>query len=320
MKRELPRARGWRLVLRSLLRFVLGKQDAPFAMREEGRRLVRSGDADGVRVVAEGAVVKSGEIANAALEARADGQGPENPLLAKLEFPVAGFRLEALDIAIGGARKEEKLVEVPLAGEFRLAQGEAGVLDEFARRERPQRDDGHASLFGERFERFGGSGKRLRDRNARETAESCRSCRAGARGGRLRRKVEIPLRHADDAAVFGDKGMCVPQPAARIVELQPRSAGEPDCRDAGMVEGRGELVEAGNALAARGDEGIDCDVQDAGCLAQTGLPEAELHCSGSGERQEEGGELSIGPPPRFNSAAPVCATPIGTARQILKAA
>jgi hypothetical protein len=323
MERELDRGRRKRPGRRLFLGFAVGdsvrrkrigfggvfgvavsEEDGALAVREEGGGVRRSGDADDVGVGAQGAVVELGEVADAELEACADGERPEDAMLAELEFAGERFGGEALDIGFGGAGEEKKFVEIALAGEFGFAEGESGVLDELTGRERAQRHDRDPGVVGEGFQGIRGGWEGFRSGNAGEAAETNCSWRAlganrgsrvancgrlavGSGSGRFRTfgcwrtlvagseglgtQVEIAFGQVDAATVFGDEGMLVAEATARLVELEARAAGEPDRGDAGMIEGSGELVEARNAPAARGDERINGDVKNAGSLAQTRL-------------------------------------------------
>ena len=106
--------------------------------------------------------------------------------------------------------------------------------------------------------------------------------------------MEIILGEAGHTAVFRDKGMTVAELAARLVHLETRAAGKPDSRDTMMVEGGSELVQAGDALATDGDEGIDGDKENAGSLTQAGLRDGEFHSTGMsqavGQGKEKGGQ------------------------------
>jgi len=242
---------------------------------------LRGGDADGVRVLAQRAVVELREIADAVLNARADGERPEHAALSsggsagpgpELQLAVACFVGEARNVGVRCARKEEQLVEIALARELCVPQGQAGILGQLARGERTQSHDLDLGVRGERFQSIRGGGQRFRGRNAHEAAktEGCRGPLRTMSGG-VRTHIEIAFGQVDAAAVLGDEGVLVAEAAAGLVELQARAAGEPDGGNAGVVERGGELVESGNALAACGDQRVDGDVENAGGLAQTGL-------------------------------------------------
>jgi hypothetical protein len=83
--------------------------------------------------------------------------------------------------------------------------------------------------------------------------------------------MEVILREVGRAAVFCDERMAVAKFAAWLVKLEARAAGEPYRGDSLVVQGGGELVKAGNALAADGDKGIHGDKENAGSLAQAKL-------------------------------------------------
>ncbi len=114
----------------------ISEKNVAFAVGEEVVRFGSGGDAEGVGVVMEGAVVEFGEVADAALNAGTHGDGPEDAMLAELDVAFFGGGAEALDVFFGGAGEEEQFVEVALAGQLGFAQREAGILHQFAWRER----------------------------------------------------------------------------------------------------------------------------------------------------------------------------------------
>jgi len=271
---------------------------------EQKRGLLGSGDADDVSVGAQGAIVKSGKCSNAVRKAGAGSQRPEDALRAKLQFAVLCFGGKALNIRFGSASKEKQLVEVALAGQLGFAEGKAGVLRQFARREGAKSNDIETGVLREGFQGIAGGGERFGCGNTREPSEAHGGGRALVGGsGRLGTQVEIAFRHANDAAVLGNEGMLVAETAARLVELEARAPGEPDGGNAGMIEGGGELVEARNALAARGDERIYGNVKDAGSLAQARLRRvrsilAEIDVGGL-SREVRSGEVDFVRPGRL---------------------
>jgi hypothetical protein len=57
-----------------------------------------------------------------------------------------------------------------------------------------------------------------------------------------------------------------------------------------VLKGRGEFIEAGEALSAYWDEGIDSNIEDARGLAQTKLRNGSVHSSGNRQASEYAGE------------------------------
>src|SRR5580704_13425530 len=74
--------------------------------------------------------------------------------------------------------------------------------------------------------------------------------------------------------------MGVAELAAGLVKLEPRAAGEPNCRNALVVEGGRKFVQARKTLATCGDQRINCDEQYVCSLAQTRLRYSEVHSIG----------------------------------------
>jgi len=72
--------------------------------------------------------------------------------------------------------------------------------------------------------------------------------------------MKIVFGEENPAAIFGDERVSVGQLAAGIIHLEAGAAGEPDCRDAAMIEGGGELVESWNALSIGRDQVVNGDV------------------------------------------------------------
>ncbi|PYT54613.1 MAG: hypothetical protein DMG43_05650 [Acidobacteria bacterium] len=63
--------------------------------------------------------------------------------------------------------------------------------------------------------------------------------------------------------------------AAGIVKLETRAGGQPDSGDASVVQGRSEFVEAMDGTTPLGNQRVDGDVEDTGCLAQVQLRSVE---------------------------------------------
>ena len=106
--------------------------------------------------------------------------------------------------------------------------------------------------------------------------------------------MEVILREVGRTAVFGDERMAVAKFAAWLVKLKARAAAEPYGGDSLVVQGGGELVKAGDALAADGDEGIDGDEKNAGSLAQARLRSGRIilaeSCQTAALGKEKGGQ------------------------------
>jgi hypothetical protein len=103
-----------------LLGVAVGKKDGALAEREETGSQTRCGDANDVGVVAERSVVELGKLAETTLDARADGGGPENAVLAELQVAIASLGEKSLDLFSGSAGKEKDVVKVALPGKFGL--------------------------------------------------------------------------------------------------------------------------------------------------------------------------------------------------------
>ena len=65
--------------------------------------------------------------------------------------------------------------------------------------------------------------------------------------------MEVAFRHVHSTTVLRDEGMRVTMLAARVVELEPRAAGQPDSRYALVVERRGELIQPAEAASSERD-------------------------------------------------------------------
>ena len=111
-------------------------------MRQETFGLLRSGDTDHVRVLAQRALVEFREVADAALSAGVDCQRPQHTAFSpsssaapgtKPEPAVACFVGEARNVGLRSPGKKEQFVEIALASELGFAQRKAGILCQFAR-------------------------------------------------------------------------------------------------------------------------------------------------------------------------------------------
>ena len=65
--------------------------------------------------------------------------------------------------------------------------------------------------------------------------------------------MEVALRQINCATVFRDKGLGVTVFAAGVVELETRTASKPDGGNGFVIECRGELIEAMEAVSAKGN-------------------------------------------------------------------
>src|SRR6266700_928925 len=83
--------------------------------------------------------------------------------------------------------------------------------------------------------------------------------------------MKIVLRQINRAAVFRNERMRVAVFAAGIVELETRAVGQPDGGNGFVVECRGEFIEALKAASPQGDQFINSNVEDTGCLTQARL-------------------------------------------------
>ena len=106
-------------------------------------------------MVTECPVVKLRKLTDAALDAGADGSGPENAVLAELQFATSSLCQEILHLLIRGASKEKDIVKVALPGKFGLSLWETYVLHEFAGREGAQSYNRHAGIVGQGLQGIG---------------------------------------------------------------------------------------------------------------------------------------------------------------------
>src|ERR1700676_4454367 len=215
----------------------VGQKNGAIACSKKGCLLTGSGDSDGAGMGSQGTVVEFGEFANAATNARTDGEGPEDAALAELNISGAASGLKILDVVWRGSRKEKKFVEVTLPRQFGLTGRQIRILGQLARRERAQRDNGHASLGSEGLQSFRSCGLLLGDRQAGERSQP-HSRGVGRPGsGGLRPQVEIAFGKEYSGAILGDKRVGVRQFAAGCIHLKAGAAGWPDCRGGTMRAG-----------------------------------------------------------------------------------
>jgi hypothetical protein len=110
--------------------------------------------------------------------------------------------------------------------------------------------------------------------------------------------VEIVFRQVNRTAVFRNEGMHVSVFSARIVELETRSAGQPDGGNGLVVECGGEFIESRDAASSHRNQGINRDVEDAGRLAQARLRSGEAYSTGIPQvaalgAKEKGGQKKL---------------------------
>jgi len=135
---------------------TVGEKNGALAIGEEARTQVLGCNADNVGMLAQRPIIELGKVSNALLRAGTDRGGPENAVLAELQFAILGFYEKPLDILVRDTRKEENLVKITLAPQFGLPLREAGILDQFARGKGAQRYNRHSSVCRESFEGLGG--------------------------------------------------------------------------------------------------------------------------------------------------------------------
>ena len=203
------------------------------------------------RVVAQRAVVEGAKLANAFGAVRANGKRPESTEI--LQSVAAGFCCgsEFGDVGFGGSGEEKQLVEIAHANLFGFAGGQSGVLYQFTRREAAKRDGCDAEISGKFLQGFGGGGLRLGDGDTGEAPEA-----NGATGF----EMEIVFREIDAATAFSDEGIAVAEAAARLIELCPGSAGEPDAGKLGFVEPFQEVAETMKDSATSREKRVESDV------------------------------------------------------------
>src|SRR5258708_36623410 len=95
--------------------------------------------------------------------------------------------------------------------------------------------------------------------------------------------MEIALREINRAAIFCDKRLGVTVFAAGIVELETRAASKPEGGNGFVIERRSEFIEAMETGSPEGNQRIDGDVKDIGCVAQTWLRNRVVHSIGTCE-------------------------------------
>jgi len=258
----------------------VGQKNGAIACSKKGCLLTRRGDSDGAGVGAESAIVQFRKFANAAANARSDGQGPEDAPLAKLYISLAACGLEVFDVVPGGSRKEKKLVKITLARQLCFARRQIRVLRQLAGRKGAQRDDGHSGFGRQGFQGFRSCGLPLGDRQASEPAQAYGRRIARPGRGSLGPQVEIAFGKEYSGAILGDKRVGVRELAARRIRLKAGAAGEPDCGNAAVIKGGGEFVETRHTLSVSGYQVVNGEVQDERSLMQTVLRSASFHLSG----------------------------------------
>jgi len=105
-------------------------------------------------MVSERPVIKLGQRANAALNARPNCRRPEHSMLAKLRSAFTALGKKLLHLCVRCAGKEKQLVKVALPRQLCLPHRQARVLHEFPKRKRAQRHYGDACLLRKRLKRI----------------------------------------------------------------------------------------------------------------------------------------------------------------------
>ncbi len=123
-------------------------------------------------MVAKRPVVQLCKLAHTALDAAADGGGPEYTMMAELEIARAPLSEKSSDLSVRSTSKEEYVVKIALPGKLGLSLREARVLRQFAGRERAQSDNGNTRILRERLQGLSGCRQGLRNRNARKATEA----------------------------------------------------------------------------------------------------------------------------------------------------
>src|ERR1700730_5163032 len=152
------------------------EKNVALAIREEGGTQILGCNTNDVGMLTQSPVVKLGEIPDAVLRVCADRGGPENTVLAEVQFAILGFCEKPLDILVRDARKEENLVKITLPRQFGLPFREARVLDQFAEGEGTQRHNRDSSVRRESFEGLRGCRQGGRHGNTGEASEADGGC------------------------------------------------------------------------------------------------------------------------------------------------
>ena len=85
-------------------------------------------------MVAERPVVQSCKLSYAALDAAADGGGPEHTMLTELDVACAPLGQKSVDLCVRSASKEKDVVKIALPRKLGLSLGKAGVVRQLAGR------------------------------------------------------------------------------------------------------------------------------------------------------------------------------------------
>jgi hypothetical protein len=256
--RILGRSQG-AIALGGLIEIAVREQNISFTTWEKLGSLFLGCHAENHCVITQRPIVQLGQIADAFLHAGTDGERPQHSVLAQRQFAQFGFGDKAPDVFVRGAGEKEKLIEIALAGHFRIPRRQPGILYQLARRKAAQWNGLDVGVLGQTSQRFLRRRLRLGHRHAGETAEPQSFFRA---------QMKIILRKKNGAAAFADKGVGVAILAARIVHLESRAVGHPHGRYRGVVEPGIELIESIEQLSAHGYKGVDRKIEDARCLAQ----------------------------------------------------
>ena len=85
-------------------------------------------------VVAEGPIVQLCKLSYAALDAAADGGGPEHTMLTELDVACPPLGQKSFDLCVRSASKEKDVIKIALPRKLGLSLGKAGVVRQLARR------------------------------------------------------------------------------------------------------------------------------------------------------------------------------------------
>ena len=278
--------------------FFVREQNGTLAKREERWRQFFCSNSNAMSMIAQCSFIQFRELPDTTLDACTNGDGPKNTVLTELEFAMAAFFKKTRDIFRGDAGKEEEIVEVALPGQQSLPFRQASVLNKLAGREGAQCYHGHPGIRGKGSQSISGSGQNFGQGDTSEAAQAQSGYLLRRRCSQYGAEVEIVFREIDSTTVFGDKGMGVTEVAARFIKVKTRTGGEPDGRNALMIEGSGKLIEARDTLAAGGNESINGDEEDAGCLAQAVLRNnqgilSDSRVSSGQQEKEKGGQIAL---------------------------
>ena len=92
--------------------------------------------------------------------------------------------------------------------------------------------------------------------------------------------MKVIFREENPAAIFSDERVRVGQLTAGIVQLQAGAAREPDGRNAAVVQGGSQFVEARYAFSVGRNQAVHRDVKNKGSLLQEVLRRSRIYLSG----------------------------------------